>query len=239
LPTGPAGRTAARPGSTWRWWRGSRHCAGTGSSRPASSWMSSPPTASTCPLPRCTDGCAGWRISRLRDLSVTGNSHRQVRRIVTDRPDQLIHVDVKKIWAIPTGGGWRVHGRAQDRAARKARVDYRYWHSAIDAHTRLAFTESCPKRRRSPPPGSSAGRPRPSPPTASPSNASSPTTGPATARSCPTRPCPTALGTPSPAPTTPRPMGRSSATTGPSAPSSPTPDPGPQKPSAPTTSAGG
>jgi len=50
-------------------------------------------------------------ISRLRDLDVTGNSHRQVRRIETERPGQLVHVDVKKIGAIPTGGGWRVHGR--------------------------------------------------------------------------------------------------------------------------------
>jgi len=81
-------------------------------------------------------------ISRLRDLDVTGNSHRVVTRIETERPGQLVHVDVKKIGAIPTGGGWRVHGRgsAQDRAARKERVGYRYWHSAVDAHTRLAFT---------------------------------------------------------------------------------------------------
>jgi len=83
-------------------------------------------------------------ISRLRDLDVTGNSHRQIRRIVTERPGQLVHLDVKKIGAIPTGGGWRVHGRGstQDKAARKERVGYRYWHSAIDSRTRLAFTES-------------------------------------------------------------------------------------------------
>jgi len=52
-------------------------------------------------------------ISRLRDLDVTGNSHRQIRRIVTDRPGQLVHLDVKKIGAIPTGGGWRVHAPRQ------------------------------------------------------------------------------------------------------------------------------
>jgi transposase InsO family protein len=88
-------------------------------------------------------------ISRLRDLDITGNSHRQVRRIETDHAGQLVHVDVKKIGAIPTGGGWRVHGRgsAQDRAARKERVGYRYWHSAIDAHTRLSFTESLSDER--------------------------------------------------------------------------------------------
>ena len=52
-------------------------------------------------------------ISRLRGLDVTGNSHRQVRRIVTERPGQLVHLDVKKIGAIPTGGGWRVHAPRQ------------------------------------------------------------------------------------------------------------------------------
>lgn len=79
-------------------------------------------------------------ISRLRDLDVTGNSHRAVNRIVTERPGQLVHLDVKKIGAIPAGGGWRVHGRGstQDKAARRERAGYRYWHSAIDAHTRLA-----------------------------------------------------------------------------------------------------
>jgi len=89
-------------------------------------------------------------ISRLRDLDVTGNSHRVVRRILTERPGQLVHVDVKKIGAIPTGGGWRVHGRGstQDLAARKERVGYRYWHSAVDAHTRLAFTPVPGRRTR-------------------------------------------------------------------------------------------
>ncbi len=88
-------------------------------------------------------------ISRLRDLDVTGNSHRVIRRIETERPGQLIHLDVKKIGAIPTGGGWRVHGRGstQDRAARREKVGYRYWHSAVDAHTRLALTESLPDER--------------------------------------------------------------------------------------------
>ncbi len=83
-------------------------------------------------------------ISRLRDLDVTGNSHRQVRRIVTERPGQLVHLDVKKIGAIPTGGGLagprpRQHP-GQGRPPGTGR--HRYWHSAVDAHTRLAFTES-------------------------------------------------------------------------------------------------
>ncbi len=56
-------------------------------------------------------------ISRLRDLDVTCNSHRQVRRIVTERPGQLVHLDVKKIGAIPTGGGRRVAGGGSTAAA--------------------------------------------------------------------------------------------------------------------------
>ena len=88
-------------------------------------------------------------ISRLRDLDVTGNSHRASRPIVTTHPGQMIHVDVKKIGAIPDGGGWRVHGRGsdQDRAARRQRPGYSYWHTAIDGHTRLAFTESLPDEK--------------------------------------------------------------------------------------------
>lgn len=31
--------------------------------------------------------------------------------ILTERPGQLVHLDVKRIGAVPTGGGWRVHGR--------------------------------------------------------------------------------------------------------------------------------
>lgn len=61
----------------------------------------------------------------------------------------MIHLDVKKIGRIPDGGGWRAHGknspeaRAAARAkTRGARAGYSYLHSAIDGHTRLAYTES-------------------------------------------------------------------------------------------------
>ena len=36
---------------------------------------------------------------------------RIIRRIHTDRPGQLVHVDVKKLGRIPPGGGWRMRGR--------------------------------------------------------------------------------------------------------------------------------
>ena len=63
-----------------------------------------------------------------------------IRRIHTDRPGELVHVDVKKLGRIPPGGGWRMHGRDIARPL-KGRVGYDFVHSAIDAHTRLAFSE--------------------------------------------------------------------------------------------------
>jgi len=69
---------------------------------------------------------------------------RVIRRIHTDRPGELVHVDVKKLGRIPDGGGWRIHGRAAadtSGAKKRARIGYRYVHSAVDAHTRLAFSE--------------------------------------------------------------------------------------------------
>lgn len=61
----------------------------------------------------------------------------------------MIHLDVKKVGRIPDGGGWRAHGKdsPEARAAARAktggaRAGYAYLHSAIDGHTRLAYTES-------------------------------------------------------------------------------------------------
>lgn len=63
-------------------------------------------------------------------------------RYEKDRPGELIHVDVKKIGRIPEGGGWRALGRQVRTAARrKARVGYDYVHSAVDDHSRLAYSE--------------------------------------------------------------------------------------------------
>jgi transposase InsO family protein len=64
-----------------------------------------------------------------------------IRRIHTDHPGELVHIDVKKLGRIPPGGGWRAHGRANAEHNSKHRVGYDFIHSAIDAHTRLAFSE--------------------------------------------------------------------------------------------------
>lgn len=64
-----------------------------------------------------------------------------IRRIHTDHPGELIHVDVKKLGRIPPGGGWRVHGRENVAHPSKTKVGYDYIHTAIDAHSRLAFSQ--------------------------------------------------------------------------------------------------
>ena len=67
---------------------------------------------------------------------------RVIRRIHTDRPGELVHVDVKKLGRIPDGGGWRIHGRAATGKTRhKLSRGMACVHSAIDAHSRLAYSE--------------------------------------------------------------------------------------------------
>ena len=65
------------------------------------------------------------------------------RRYERDTPGELIHVDVKKIGRIPDGGGWRAWGRRMGSTAAKKKtgVGYDYLHSAVDDHTRVAYTE--------------------------------------------------------------------------------------------------
>jgi transposase InsO family protein len=63
-----------------------------------------------------------------------------IRRIVTDHCGELVHVDVKKVGKIPKGGGWRSHGRGHPRP-NNGKVGYAYVHTAIDAHSRLAYSE--------------------------------------------------------------------------------------------------
>lgn len=64
-----------------------------------------------------------------------------VRRYQRDRPGELIHVDVKKIAAIPAGGGWRIHGKGNDAHGGHSGVGYRFIHTAIDDRTRIAYSE--------------------------------------------------------------------------------------------------
>lgn len=86
---------------------------------------------------------------------------RVIRRIETTRCGELVHVDVKKLGKIPAGGGWRMLGRAVGRVNRQAdksaavitkygnpRRGYHFLHTAIDAHSRLAYSELLADERK-------------------------------------------------------------------------------------------
>ncbi|RKS80577.1 transposase IS481 family protein, partial [Motilibacter peucedani] len=94
------------------------------------------------------------RINRLWHVDrVTGQP---IRRYDMERAGELVHVDVKKLGNIPDGGGWRYLGREQGernshahrdpqrprKVAGRVNLGYCYVHSAIDAYTRLAYSEA-------------------------------------------------------------------------------------------------
>ena len=89
-----------------------------------------------------------------------------IRRYEHDKPGDLVHVDIKKLGKIPPGGGWRAHGRsARPRHHRK--VGYCYVHSAVDDHSRLAYSEIHDDEKAAPLRGSGGELERSSPITAS------------------------------------------------------------------------
>jgi transposase InsO family protein len=81
-----------------------------------------------------------------------------VRRYERARPGELVHVDIKKLGNIPDGGGWRTAGRAQGKRNARAStpqrhnchpvIGYSYLHTAIDDHSRLAYTEILADERK-------------------------------------------------------------------------------------------
>ncbi|MFQ6332143.1 IS481 family transposase, partial [Nocardia sp. CWNU-33] len=93
-----------------------------------------------------------YRLARLRWLDRA--TSQPVRRYEHDAPDDLIHIDVKKLGKIPDGGGWRKLGRSagnrNSQAHKLSGVNnvhgnpthgYHYLHTALDDHSRLAYTE--------------------------------------------------------------------------------------------------
>jgi transposase InsO family protein len=81
---------------------------------------------------------------RLRDLD---RPTRQVVRYEREHPGELVHVDVKKQGRIPSGGGWRIHGRAA--AHSRHRGDgYDFVHAAVDDRSRLAYAEILADERK-------------------------------------------------------------------------------------------
>jgi transposase-like protein len=77
------------------------------------------------------------------------SSRRSPNRYEHPTPGAMIHVDVKKLGRIPPGGGWRLHGRQATAAHKHKRVKigYDYVHTAIDDHTRLAYSEVQPDEK--------------------------------------------------------------------------------------------
>jgi transposase InsO family protein len=76
-------------------------------------------------------------VNRLRWMDrPTG---RVIRRIETGKPGELVHIDVKKLARVPDGGGHRFHGRRTE--IMHKRVGYTHIHTAIDAYSRLAYSE--------------------------------------------------------------------------------------------------
>jgi transposase InsO family protein len=86
---------------------------------------------------------------------------RVVRRIQTTGCGDLVHVDVKKLGKIPAGGGWRMLGRtvgnrnsqADKSSGRRSRHHnplrgHHFLHTAIDAHSRLAYSELLADERK-------------------------------------------------------------------------------------------
>uniref|UniRef100_UPI00061B200E helix-turn-helix domain-containing protein n=1 Tax=Mycobacterium sp. UM_Kg1 TaxID=1545691 RepID=UPI00061B200E len=78
-------------------------------------------------------------------------SPRSTNRYEHRTPGAMVHVDVKKLGRIPTGGGWRLHGRDATVSVahrhKKAKIGYDYVHTAIDDRTRLAYSEVLPDEK--------------------------------------------------------------------------------------------
>ncbi len=89
-------------------------------------------------------------VLRLWDCDpLSGEPKQSLRKgsgIRYERPyaGDLGHMDVKKIAAIPPGGGWAVHGRGN---VAQQGVGYVFVHSIVDDHTRLAYSEPLPDEK--------------------------------------------------------------------------------------------
>jgi transposase InsO family protein len=99
-----------------------------------------------------------YGLARLRWLDrATG---RVIRRMESASPGDLVHVDIKKLGKIPAGGGWRMLGRTignrnavadkrpGQRKNRRFVRGYHFLHTAIDAHSRLAYSELLADERK-------------------------------------------------------------------------------------------
>ena len=86
-------------------------------------------------------------VTGIRIRATRRTQHRYER----EQPGDLIHIDVKKLGRIPSGGGWRLdgpmtidHNPGRDRSIR---LGFDYVHVAIDDHSRLAFARILPDEK--------------------------------------------------------------------------------------------
>jgi transposase InsO family protein len=100
-----------------------------------------------------------YGLARLRWLDrATGQV---IRRMEPAGCGDLVHVDVKKLGKIPAGGGWRMIGRTAGkrnayadkssgvfRKYREPLRGYHFLHTAIDGHSRLAYSELLADERK-------------------------------------------------------------------------------------------
>ncbi|MET8178819.1 IS481 family transposase [Streptomyces sp. NPDC005336] len=85
---------------------------------------------------------------RLNRLAWTDRAtSRAIRRYEREQPGELVHVDIKKLGNIPDGGGHKVLGRPAGRKNR-SQAGYSYIHSAVDDHSRLAYSEILTDERK-------------------------------------------------------------------------------------------
>jgi transposase InsO family protein len=77
-------------------------------------------------------------LARLSHLDRATNH--VIRRYERDRPGELVHVDIKKLGNIPDGGGHKALGRQAGRKNRSG-AGYSFIHTAVDDHSRLAYSE--------------------------------------------------------------------------------------------------
>jgi transposase InsO family protein len=86
-----------------------------------------------------------YRLNRLTWTDrATG---RVIRRYEHDKPGDLVHVDIKKLGNIPQGGGHKMIGRQAGRKTRSG-AGYSYIHTAVDDHSRLAYSEICTDEKK-------------------------------------------------------------------------------------------
>lgn len=103
-----------------------------------------------------------FKLARLSHLDRTTGA--AVRRHEHPHPVDMVHVDIKKLGNVPPGGGKKALGR---QAGRKnvAQAGYSYIHTAVDDHSRLAYSEILADEKKTPP-ACFGDAPKPSSPTA-------------------------------------------------------------------------